>query len=105
LVGVTLEELVAWPGSQSVTILINGREVSRKDIELSLGNNRPVIVLRGTGRLADELAAQPNPYKLIAVVPANAEQWITEVIQAANSITEKSYVPRLNRHEKVINAE
>src|ERR1700690_1532155 len=32
-------------GHQSVTILVNGGEVSRKDIELSLGNSRPVIVL------------------------------------------------------------
>src|SRR5689334_13070029 len=41
---------------QSVTILINGGEVSRKDIQLSLENGRPVIALSHTGRLADELA-------------------------------------------------
>ena len=150
LVGVTPEELVAWPGGprstkflwwgkqrwqlephyshfilvpgsqfgdespwmvdaatllskahKSVTILINGGEVSRKDIELSLENGRPVIVLSRTGRLADELAMEPDRHKLITVVPANAEQRIVEAIQAAISMTEKSYVPRFNIREKV----
>jgi hypothetical protein len=77
-------------GCQSVTILINGGEVSRKDIELSLENGRPVIVLSRTGRLADELSRQPVRDKLITVVPAQAEQRIVEVIQAALSIDEKS---------------
>lgn len=139
LVGITLEELVTWPGGprsirfmwwgkqrwqleshyshfilvpgsqfgdespwivsaatilskghQSVTILINGGEVSRKDIELSLENGRPVIALSRTGRLADELAGQPNRHKLITIVPANAEQRIVEVVQAALSVNERS---------------
>lgn len=151
LVGVTPEELVAWPGGprntkflwwrkqrwqlephyshfilvpgsqfgdesqwivdtatllskghQSVTILINGGEVSRKDIELSLENGRPVIALSRTGRLADELAMEPDRHKLITVVPANAEQRIVESIQAAISMTEKSYVPQFNVRGKVI---
>lgn len=131
LVGITLEDLVAWPdgprstkflwwgkkrwqlapyyshfmlvpgsqfgdespwitnaatilsnGQKSVTILINGGDVSRKDIELSLQNSRGVIALSGTGRLADELAAQPDRHELIFIVPAKAEQKIYEVIQA-----------------------
>jgi hypothetical protein len=77
-------------GYQSVTILINGGEVSRKDIGLSLENGRPVIVLSRTGRLADELSRQPVRDKLITVVPAQAEQRIVEAIQAALSIDEKS---------------
>jgi hypothetical protein len=77
-------------GRQSVTILINGGEVSRKDIELSLENGRPVIVFSRTGRLADELARQPVRDKLITVVPAQAEQRIVEAIQAALSTNEKS---------------
>lgn len=88
---------------QSVTILLNGGEVSRKDIELSLGNGRPVIALSGTGRLADELASQPDRNILITVVPANAEQRIVESIQAAISMTEKIYVPRFNMREKATN--
>ena len=77
-------------GYQSVTILINGGDVSRKEIELSLENSRPVIVLSRTGRLADELARQPVRDKLITVVPAQAEQRIVEAIQSALAMTEKS---------------
>jgi predicted Rossmann-fold nucleotide-binding protein len=70
-------------GHRSVTILINGGEVSRKDIELSLENSRPVIALSHTGRLADEFARQPNRNKLITVAPAHAEARIVEVVHAA----------------------
>jgi len=70
-------------GHRSVTILINGGEVSRKDIELSLKHNRQVIALSHTGRLADELSRQPSRSPLISVVPANNEQRITEAIQTA----------------------
>ena len=76
-------------GHRSVTILINGGEVSRKDIELSLEIARPVIALSRTGRLADELSRQPNRHKLITVIPANAEQRIVEVVQAALSVNER----------------
>jgi len=57
--------------------------------------------LSRTGRLADELAMEPDRHKLITVVPANAEQRIVESIQAAISMTEKSYVPQFNIREKV----
>jgi hypothetical protein len=75
---------------KAVTILINGGEVSRKDIELSLRKERSVIVLSRTGRLADELARDPNRDKLITVVPANARQQITETVKAMLSINEGS---------------
>jgi hypothetical protein len=74
----------------SVTILIGGGEVSRKDIDLSLEMGRPVIALSRTGHLADELARQPNRHKLITVIPVHAEQRIVEAIQAALSIHERS---------------
>ena len=73
-------------GHQSVTVLINGGEISRKDIEVSLENGRPVIVLSRTGRLADELARQPERNSLITVLPANAEKSIAEDLQAALSV-------------------
>ena len=81
-------------GHRSVTVLINGGEVSRKDIELSLENGRPVIALSGTGRLADELAGQPDRQKLITVVPANVEQRIVEIVQAALSVNERIVLPQ-----------
>ena len=77
-------------GHRSVTLLINGGEVSRKDIDLSLEHGRPVIALSRTGRLADELAMEPDRHQLITIVPANAEKRIVEAIQAALSIDERS---------------
>jgi hypothetical protein len=53
----------------SVTILINGGEISRHDVKNSLAAGRPVIILKGTGRLADELASQP-PQPLMTVIAA-----------------------------------
>jgi len=73
---------------QSVTILVNGGEVSRKDIQLSLENGRRVIVLSRTGGLADELARQPVRNNLMTVLPVNAEKSIAEVIQVALSMNE-----------------
>lgn len=70
-------------GHRSVTILINGGEVSRKDIELSLEMGRPVVALSRTGRLADELSREVNRNKLITVVPANADHRIVEIVETA----------------------
>lgn len=129
LVGITLEDLVTWPGGpentkflwwgrkrwqlephypyfilvpgsqfgdespwiveaatvfskgfQSVTILINGGEISRKDVQLSLEEGRPVVALSRTGRLADEISRDFDRNGLITVVSANAEERITDVI-------------------------
>jgi hypothetical protein len=74
----------------SVTILIGGGKLSRKDIELSLEMGRPVIALSRTGHLADELARQPNRHKLITVIPVHAEQRIIEAVQAALSMNGRS---------------
>ncbi|HSO11001.1 MAG TPA: hypothetical protein VLT51_01405 [Anaerolineales bacterium] len=75
---------------KSVTVLINGGEVSRKDIELSLEMRRPVIALSRTGRLADELSREPNRNKLITIASAIAEQRIIDVVKNALSVTERS---------------
>jgi len=91
-------------GHRSVTILINGGEVSRKDIELSLENGRPVIALSRTGRLADELARQPERSKLITILPVHAGDRIAEAIQAALSITKMDPATPLTIRETVISA-
>jgi hypothetical protein len=88
-------------GWQSVTILINGGEVSRKDIELSLEKGRPVIALSRTGRLADEFSRQPKRHKLISIVPANAEQQIIEAVQEALSINKRLVPSNINIQHKV----
>ena len=131
LVGITLENLVAWPGGpqstkflwwgserwqlephypyfilvpgshfgdespwivdaatvfskgfQSVTILINGGEISRKDIQLSLEHGRKVVALSRTGRLADEISRDLDRNGLITVVPASSEERINEIIRS-----------------------
>jgi hypothetical protein len=79
-------------GYQSVTILINGGEVSRKDIELSLEHGRPVIALSRTGRLADEFSRDPDRSKLITVISANDEQRIIENVHLALSINERTFL-------------
>ncbi len=80
-------------GQRSVTILINGGEESRKDIDLSLEIGRPVIALSRTGRYADELAADPDRHKLITVIPANADQRMFEGIRSAITAGEQMQVP------------
>lgn len=77
---------------QAVTILINGGEVARKDVELSLENDRPVIVLSRTGHLADALASQPLRHELITVVPASNGPQIVKAVHAALAVHEKKPV-------------
>jgi hypothetical protein len=71
-------------GHRSVTILINGGEVSREDIELSLKTSRPVITLSHRGRLVDELSRQPRRHRL----PVNPEQQVIEVVHETLSVKE-----------------
>lgn len=40
---------------KSITVLINGGDISRQDVEYSLMEKRPTFVMRGTGRMADEI--------------------------------------------------
>lgn len=49
----------ALAGEQkSITVLVNGGKISRADVEYSLLENRPTFVMRGTGRMADEITLQ-----------------------------------------------
>lgn len=45
---------------KSITILVNGGKISRTDVEYSVMANRPTFVMRGTGRLADEITLTGN---------------------------------------------
>lgn len=45
---------------KSITILVNGGKISRTDVEYSLLEDRPTFVMRGTGRLADEITLTDN---------------------------------------------
>ncbi|HEY2269606.1 MAG TPA: hypothetical protein VGI96_43785 [Streptosporangiaceae bacterium] len=44
-------------GQPSITLVVNGGEITYDDIEHSLRDGRPVLVLAGTGRTADAIAA------------------------------------------------
>ncbi len=69
--------------NRSITILANGGNVTRKDIALSLENERAVIVLAGTGRLADEMSNQSTKSTLITIIPADNENALRDFIQLA----------------------
>lgn len=69
--------------SPSVTVLINGGEIARKDVEQSLSTGRPVVVISGTGRLADELAIAPKKSPLLHVVNfEDRSDKVTKVVMA-----------------------
>jgi hypothetical protein len=51
-------------GNKSLTVLINGGNISRHDVEYSLLENRPTFVMRGTGRMADEITVTGNVFSV-----------------------------------------
>ena len=46
---------------KSVTVLVNGGKISQIDVEA----DRPLIVISGAGRLADEIASHPAKNPLV----------------------------------------
>jgi hypothetical protein len=40
---------------KSITVLVNGGQISRTDVGYSILEDRPTFVMRGTGRMADEI--------------------------------------------------
>jgi len=44
-------------GRPSITLLVNGGEIAWDDITKSVEAHRPVVVIKGSGRTADKLAA------------------------------------------------
>ena len=44
-------------GAPSLAVLVNGGEISKKDVAENLKANRPVIAIAGSGRLANQIAA------------------------------------------------
>lgn len=66
----------------SATILLNGGEIAKEDVAHSLEAGRPVIVLQGTGRYADELADHPPGTHMIKIVPASNDEKVASTLQA-----------------------
>jgi hypothetical protein len=52
------------------------------DVEEGLQADRPLIVLAGTGRLADEIASRPNRNPLIKIIPAHNRKLLGETLRA-----------------------
>jgi hypothetical protein len=44
-------------GAPSVTVLVNGGDIALQDVANSVAAARPVLVINGTGRAADRIAA------------------------------------------------
>ena len=65
----------------SVTVLINGGEIAYDDVSHSLKKGRPVIVLAGTGRTADAIAAAANGHEGDPRAQRIAESGLTRVVQ------------------------
>jgi type III secretion system FlhB-like substrate exporter len=63
---------------KSITILVNGGNISRTDVEYSLLENRPIFVMRGTGRMADEITVTG---KVIAVDISQKPEEILEFLK------------------------
>ena len=73
--------MIARGRQKSVTVLINGGKVSQMDVEEGLQADRPLLVLSGTGRLADEIASRPTKSNLIKVIPAHNRRLLSETLR------------------------
>jgi predicted Rossmann-fold nucleotide-binding protein len=74
--------MIATERNKSVTVLANGGKVSQQDVEEGLNAGRPLVVLAGTGRLADNIAEAQVRNKLIKVVPAHNRRLLAETLRA-----------------------
>lgn len=73
-------------GAPTATVLVNGGAVSRTDVELGLRGGRPVVTVRGTGRLADELAVEPPAGVVVldtALPPAEQRRRLAGLLESA----------------------
>lgn len=73
--------MIATGRHKSVTVLVNGGKGTLLDVEDTLQNDRPLIVLTGTGRLADEVANRPTKKHLIKVIPAHNRRLLGETLR------------------------
>lgn len=63
---------------KSITILVNGGEISQHDVQYSVLENRPTFIMRGTGRLADEITLTRN---IIAIDISKKPDEILEILK------------------------
>lgn len=74
----TMYELVHFlsRGHASVAVLVNGGEIARKEALYNVHQGRPLIIIEGSGRTADEIA---HAMRDATFASSNAE--LTEIIQ------------------------
>src|SRR5215217_5064328 len=53
---------------KSITVLVNGGKISRTDVGYSVMEDRPTFVMRGTGRMADQITLGEK------IIPINVSQ-------------------------------
>lgn len=63
---------------KSITILVNGGNISRADVEYGLLEKRPAFVMRGTGRMADEITITNN---IVAIDISQKPERILETLK------------------------
>ncbi|HKJ39794.1 MAG TPA: hypothetical protein VJ972_13535 [Anaerolineales bacterium] len=63
---------------KSITVLVNGGDISRTDVEYGLLENRPAFIMRGTGRLADEITISRN---IVAIDISKKPEDILELLK------------------------
>lgn len=61
-----------------VTVLINGGAVSANDVRESLKAGSPVVIVRGTGRLADQLAQPDAAHGELSDIVRSSQVHVTE---------------------------
>lgn len=71
-------------GKPSVTLLVNGGPIAYEDVECSLERGRPVVVLAGTGRAADAIAATRRGSAADSRAARIARSNMTRIIRADN---------------------
>lgn len=49
---------------KSITVLVNGGNIAKTDVEYSRLENRPAFVMRGTGRMADEITIEDKIFSI-----------------------------------------
>jgi hypothetical protein len=77
-------------GRRAVTVLANGGAIAWADVAFSVAQERPVVVLAGSGRTADELAAADTPRAqalrdsgLVSIVPVGDTGAVSARVAAA----------------------
>ena len=63
---------------KSITVLVNGGQISRSDVGYSILEDRPTFVMRGTGRMADEITIGN---KIIAIDISQKPEDILELLK------------------------